>query len=739
MNNLMLQSIVTKNIGFGINIFKNTTNAGINNIGIGGNIFVSNTTNKNNIGIGGNVFVANTNGQNNTGIGNDSGINVRGSNNTMLGSNTGQTDNNIYNNSTAIGYGAIVNTSNQIVVGTANESFTIPSTAISTNSTTGALVVSGGIGIGGNVYLTGNLIVNSNIYINGQLIGSFPTTGTISTDLGTNPLTAGNIAASSIIINSNIASLNTTSGALIVAGGVGVSGIFYVGGNISLYKNNFTTTISLNTSNDLSITGNSTIINSNIASIATSNSGALTVTGGVGIGGNSYIGGNLMITGNIFMNGILVNPDVTIGTGGLISAGISAGTISCGVITSTSHNMGTNPLSAGNITVGIIQSSAIGIKLSNPSAPLQILPTNTTDPAANGLYVYNTNTGLTNSAIACMRTQPASGNPYISWDVYGVNGWSMGIDNSDSQKFKISNSWDTLNANPKVTIAINGNVGIGTTTPAYMLDVNGPINATAYYLNGVAIVPLDGSTSAKAAPSAKYIQQSFNITTDGVYWINLPTAGATQIYCIMDPSYAGGGWMLALKATRGTTFPYLSTYWTDKTTTLNPIQYNRNDGDAKFHTFNYFLATDWMALWPDVGFNGGDIPLTTGGWSWVELNAVGSTISCADFFAGNTTVTKLSNGVGYTATNPIPTGSTKFSSSIWSSQTGFQFYGINYKSSITPTSNNVRWGWGWNNEADQNSNDIRGGIGLAALTSYSAGDHAGSGLNRTMRVEWYVR
>ena len=112
MNNLMLQSIVTKNIGFGINIFKNTTNAGINNIVIGVNIFVSNTTNKNNIGIGGNVFVANTNGQNNTGIGNDSGINVRGSNNTMLGSNTGQTDNNIYNNSTAIGYGAIVNTSN---------------------------------------------------------------------------------------------------------------------------------------------------------------------------------------------------------------------------------------------------------------------------------------------------------------------------------------------------------------------------------------------------------------------------------------------------------------------------------------------------------------------------------------------------------------------------------------------------------------------------------------------------
>ncbi len=735
----MLQSIVSKNIGLGINVFKYTTTTGINNIGIGGNVFSSNTTGKNNIGIGGNVFVANTSGQNNTSIGNDSGINVLGSNNTMLGSNTGQSDNNIYNNSTAIGYGAIVSSSNQIVIGTTNESLIIPSTALSTNATTGALTVLGGIGVGGNVYLTGNLIVNANIYINGQLIGTVPTTGTISTDLGTNPLTAGNIVASCISINSNIASLNTTSGALIVAGGVGISGLIYVGGNIALYNNNFTTTLSLNASNDLSITGNSVIIKSNIASSNNSNSGALTVTGGVGITGNSYIGGNLMVTGNVFINGVLVTGNTAIGTGSLIVNSISTGTITCGVITSTSHNMGTNPLSAGNITVGTIISSAIGVGLSNPSAPLQILPTNNNVPHYNGLYVYNTNTGLTNHAIASMRTMASSGNPYISWDIVGVNGWSMGIDNSDSQKFKISNAWSEVNANTKVTIATNGNVGIGTTTPAYKLDINGTINATAYYLNGTAIVSLDGSTSARAAPSAKYIQQSFGIYTNGIYWINLPTVGAVQIFCIMDAAYAGGGWMLALKATRANTFPYLSTYWTDKTTTLNTGDFTRNDSDAKFHTFNYFLATDWMALWPDAGFNGGDIPLTSGGWSWVELNAVGSTISCADFFAGNTTVTKLSNGVGYTATNPIPINSQKFSSSIWSSQSGFQFYGINYKSSITPTSNNVRWGWGWNDQADQLSNDYRGGIGLSALSAYSAGDNGGSGLNRSMRVEWYVR
>jgi hypothetical protein len=41
---------------------------------------------------------------------------------------------------------------------------------------------------------------------------------------------------------------------------------------------------------------------------------------------------------------------------------------------------------------------------------------------------------------------------------------------------------------------------------------------------------MDGSSAAKAAPSAKYIQTAFNNYTDGVYWINLPYVGPTQLY-----------------------------------------------------------------------------------------------------------------------------------------------------------------------------------------------------------------
>jgi hypothetical protein len=109
-------------------------------------------------------------------------------------------------------------------------------------------------------------------------------------------------------------------------------------------------------------------------------------------------------------------------------------------------------------------------------------------------------------------------------------------------------------------------------------------------------------------------------------------------------------------------------------------------------------------------------------------------------------LTKLAGGTaGYFGTNPQPKNSVKFTGGVWSSQSGFNWYGINYFSSAaTPANiNNVRWGWGWNNETDQASNDVIGGIGInrtlasAADFIYCCPDV--TGLNRPMRFEWYVR
>jgi hypothetical protein len=59
---------------------------------------------------------------------------------------------------------------------------------------------------------------------------------------------------------------------------------------------------------------------------------------------------------------------------------------------------------------------------------------------------------------------------------------------------------------------------------------------------------LDGSTAARAAPSAAAIKALTGTNVDGVYWINLPAVGATRVYCIMDSRVDGGGWMMAMKS-----------------------------------------------------------------------------------------------------------------------------------------------------------------------------------------------
>jgi glycosyltransferase A (GT-A) superfamily protein (DUF2064 family) len=239
----------------------------------------------------------------------------------------------------------------------------------------------------------------------------------------------------------------------------------------------------------------------------------------------------------------------------------------------------------------------------------------------------------------------------------------------------------------------------------------------------------DGLTSATAAPSATFLADTGN-TTNGIYWIKIPTAGATQIYCILDRAADGGGWMMAMKATRGTTFQYSSTHWTT-VSTLAVTDTTRSDADAKFNTMNYSLATDIMALWPDITTSGGSLFMPSlGNFAWLKNNVIGGK-TLIDYF--NTASNVVFNSAP--RTNAIPEMGTAFSN-----QSGNQFYGVNFTSYATYS---VRWGFGWNNESDWGSNDVTGGIGLSNI-SYSAGDYVGCcptqrGIERSARVEMYIR
>jgi hypothetical protein len=253
---------------------------------------------------------------------------------------------------------------------------------------------------------------------------------------------------------------------------------------------------------------------------------------------------------------------------------------------------------------------------------------------------------------------------------------------------------------------------------------------------------MDGSTAAKAAPSARYIKTAFDRNTDTTYWINLPYVGPTQVFCLMNSAVDGGGWMMAMK---GTTFNYSSSYWT-AVNTLNPAETNRNNGDAKFNTMNYYYAKDIMALWPDIPWNyngsstGGSVN-TNGSynvWCWLQNNFNnGIRITPINFF------NQASNLFFGDAKNFAGKGT------AFSGQVDVRFYGFNYTGNGTGTN---RWGFGWNENGgglypngNQQSNDVFGGIGMA-YGNYSAGDRVSCcsednyfGINRSARVEIYIR
>jgi hypothetical protein len=218
---------------------------------------------------------------------------------------------------------------------TANAAVTLTQNTASTTTTSGTLVVTGGVGVSGAIYAGS---------IQNTPIGSATRNSGAFTTLTSNAATT---------FTAGTASSGTTSGTVVVTGGVGVSGNIYAGGvvntPISGSTGSFTTlttsstatlspananvvisptgtgTVTINpagaltvnpstagTINNMSIgastrsTGAFTSLTSNGATTFTANttsttttSGTLVVTGGVGISGNVYAGGAIRFTQNV--------------------------------------------------------------------------------------------------------------------------------------------------------------------------------------------------------------------------------------------------------------------------------------------------------------------------------------------------------------------------------------------------------------------------------------------------------
>ena len=185
--------------------------------------------------------------------------------------------------------------------------------------------------------LTGNTQINHDLIVLGNIRGNLGNASPDSNIVVGSNLTVQNfaIANNAVISNANVttrlsidntlASLNTESGALTVAGGMGVMKNINVGtpgvanSNIIIYG----TTVSTNTTTgalqvrggtglagNLNVGGFANVSNTSAATSTTT--GALRVAGGTGIAGNLYVGEDVTITGNFTVFGTPTLPTVSL-------------------------------------------------------------------------------------------------------------------------------------------------------------------------------------------------------------------------------------------------------------------------------------------------------------------------------------------------------------------------------------------------------------------------------------------
>ena len=153
---------------------------------------------------------------------------------------------------------------------------------------------------------------------------------------------------------------------------------------------------------------------------------------------------------------------------------------------------------------GIAHGQNVGIGTSSPITKLHV----STLETAGGILIDN---------------MAPNGDPQLQFALDGQPVITMGIDDSDGDKFKLGTS--AITSNTRLTIQQNGYMGIGSSTPAYHLHVTGARagNYLAYFQNasdqGAAIVGYSGNTYNGLGAVTE------NESGLGVYAVHIPATG----------------------------------------------------------------------------------------------------------------------------------------------------------------------------------------------------------------------
>jgi hypothetical protein len=128
-----------------------------------------------------------------------------------------------------------------------------------------------------------------------------------------------------------------------------------------------------------------------------------------------------------------------------------------------------------------MQTNLLGVGTANPSAPMTVIASRETNkntlPDQNAFAVWQPNRDM-NSIISARVSGKGNGDPMVSLDVAGAGGYTIGVDNSDSQTLKIAGTWNDLNKNTLMSFNRN----------TKNINMNGRVNLTDQLcLNGACL------------------------------------------------------------------------------------------------------------------------------------------------------------------------------------------------------------------------------------------------------------
>jgi hypothetical protein len=214
----------------------------------------------------------------------------------------------------------------------------IPNSRDSTSISSGALVVTGGMGIGGDIYIGGTMKVQSTaeIQLGGKVNISNSMLVSANVDIGQRLTVSGNTTLGANLAVTGVAYFGNTTqsttydtGAVVVAGGVGISGLLNVNQGIYCYN---------------TITSGGTFIGNSQSESFNDQTGSILTAGGIGVKKRLNVTGSISSNGVIYANN---TTDATTASAGAIvvtgGVGVAKGLYAHGSISTDSFiNVGAN-------------------------------------------------------------------------------------------------------------------------------------------------------------------------------------------------------------------------------------------------------------------------------------------------------------------------------------------------------------------------------------------------------------